>query len=63
MHTFECIVKYGHMGAGKSFERSLRVRASDIFQAMRLAKSMPGVKKGGLRHSGASILKVSLVQE
>jgi hypothetical protein len=63
MQTFECIVQFGHMGAGKSLEKALRVRARDIFQAMRLAKSLPGVKKGGLQQSGASVLKVSLVQQ
>jgi hypothetical protein len=29
---------------------------------MQLAKNLPGVKKGGLYRSGASVLKVSLVR-
>ncbi len=63
MHTFECIVQFGHMGSGKSLEKALFVRARDIFQAMHMAKSLPGVKKGGLMHSGASVLRVSMVNQ
>jgi hypothetical protein len=50
------------MGAGKSLERALRVKAWDILHAMRVAKSLPGVKKGARQCSGASVLRVSLVQ-
>jgi len=51
------------MGSGKSLEKALFVRARDIFQAMHMAKSLPGVKKGGLQHSGASVLRVSMVHQ
>jgi hypothetical protein len=30
---------------------------------MHMAKSLPGVKKGGLMHSGASVLRVSMVNQ
>ena len=62
MHIYECIVKTGHMGAGSSLEKSIRVKARDMVDAMRRAKRMPGVKKGFLKFSGASVMKISLVQ-
>jgi hypothetical protein len=62
MHQYECIVQFGHMGAGKNLEQSILVWASNICQAMQLAKSLPGVKKGAMKRSGASVLKVSLLQ-
>jgi hypothetical protein len=62
MFLYECIVKMGHMGAGHSWERPVRVRADNALEAMRRAKNLPGVKKGHLRSSGASVLSVSLVR-
>jgi hypothetical protein len=61
MQTYECLVKVGHAGAGRSMERSVRVRATDFLSALRIAKTLPGVKKGAQRFSGASVLRVSLV--
>ena len=61
MHVFECIVKLGHQGSGKYAERSVRVRADNIMQAMRRAKALPGVKKGYQRFSGASVMRVQMV--
>ena len=61
MHIFECLMKYGHAGAGRSNERSVRVRADNIVQAMRRAKNLPGVKKGGLHNSGGSVIRIALV--
>ena len=61
MHVFECTMKFGHMGSGKAWERAVRVRADNILQAMRRAKNLPGVKKGGQRLFGGSVLKVVLV--
>lgn len=61
MSTFECIVKYGHFGAGHDLERAVRVRAFNIVDAMRRAKRLPGVKKGRLGSSGASVTRVSLI--
>jgi hypothetical protein len=58
MYTFDCIVKFGHMGAGQSLERNVRVKASSVVEAMRLAKRMPGTKKG---RSGPSVLRVAMV--
>lgn len=62
MFTYECIVRMGHFGAGRSWERPVRVRADNALEAMRRAKNLPGVKKGHLQHSGASVLSVSLLR-
>ena len=61
MHVFECTMKYGHMGSGRFWERSVRVRADNILQAMKRAKNQPGVKKGGQKASGGSVLKVEML--
>ena len=61
MYTFECLLKFGHMGAGNDFERAVRVRADNILQAMQRAKRLPGVKKGRSGSSGANIMRVALV--
>ncbi len=61
MNTYECLVKTGHRGSGKYGEQVRRVRAYSIFEAMKIAKRLPGVKKGGLNFSGASVLRISLV--
>jgi hypothetical protein len=62
MYTFECLLKYGHMGAGSSLERSVRVRADSILEAFRRAKRLPGVKKGRSSMGGAQVLRVAMVQ-
>jgi hypothetical protein len=62
MLLFDCIVKMGHQGAGRSLERHIRVRADNALEAMRRAKGLPGVKKGHLQMSGGSVLSVSLVR-
>jgi hypothetical protein len=58
MFTYECLIKFGHMGSGQSFERNVRIKATSIVEAMRLAKRMPGAKKG---RSGPSIMRVAVV--
>jgi hypothetical protein len=58
MSTFDCLVRFGHMGAGRALERHVRVLALNAVDAMRRAKSLPGVKKGRERFSGASVLRV-----
>jgi len=55
---YRCIVKCGHAGSGNSIEREVRVRASSITEALRKAKYYPGVKKGALCRSAASVLLV-----
>lgn len=62
MFLFECIVRMGHSGAGRSWERPVRVRADNALEAMRRAKNLPGVKKGHLRFNGASVLSVCQVR-
>ena len=62
MHIFECIVKLGHMGSGKYAERAIMVRADNILQAMKRAKSLPGVEKGHQQFSGSSVMRVQMVQ-
>lgn len=62
MLLFDCIVRMGHQGAGRSLERHVRVRAGNALEAMRRAKVLPGVKKGHLQANGASVLSVCLVR-
>lgn len=62
MFLFECVVRMGHWGAGRSWERPVRVRADSALEAMRRAKNLPGVKKGHLRMSGASVLSVCQIR-
>lgn len=58
LHTYRCIVKMGHLGSGKSSDKAIYVKASSVIEAMRLAKSRGGVKKGHHFKSGASVLNV-----
>ncbi len=62
MFLFDCVVRMGHQGSGRFLERHVRVRADNALQALRRAKTMPGVKKGALFGSGASVLSVALVR-
>jgi hypothetical protein len=62
VYYFDCIVRMGHQGAGRSIERHVRVRADNALEALRRAKSLPGVKKGYLSESGASVLSVAQVR-
>jgi hypothetical protein len=62
VYFFDCIVRMGHQGSGRSFERHVRVRADNAVEALRRAKVLPGVKKGCLRDSGASVLSVAQVR-
>jgi hypothetical protein len=58
MYTYECLIKFGHMGAGQSLERSVRIKANSPMEAMRRAKRLPGAKKG---RSGPAVMRVSLI--
>lgn len=58
MHLYKCVVKYGHNGSGKYLERALYIKARNIIEAMSLAKTHRGVKKGNLQRTGASILYI-----
>ncbi len=62
MSTFDCLIRFGHVGAGRACERYVRLRAYDAVDALRRAKSLPGVKKGRERASGASVLRVQPVR-
>lgn len=62
MYTFECLVRMGHAGAGRSWDRLVRVRADSAMQALQRAKVLPGVKKGQARYSGSSVLSVAMVR-
>lgn len=42
---FICIVQTGHVGSGRSAERTLLVTARDAVEALNKAKRYPGVKK------------------
>jgi UDP-N-acetylenolpyruvoylglucosamine reductase len=62
MYIFECLVRMGHAGAGRSWDRVVRVRADNALEAMRRAKGLPGVKKGHALTSGNSVLSVAMVR-
>lgn len=62
MNTYRCIVKYGHAGSGKYTEKSIFVKASSVTDAMVIAKSRRGVKKGNNFRTGASVLEVTKVK-
>lgn len=58
MFTYECLVKFGHMGAGHSFERNVRIKANSVIDAMRQAKRLSGAKKG---RSQPAIMRISML--
>lgn len=58
MYTYECVVKFGHMGSGHSLERNVRIKANSVIDAMRLAKRLPGTKKG---KSAPAIMRIAMV--
>jgi len=62
MYFFDCIVRMGHQGAGRSIERHVRVRADNALEALRRAKGLPGVKKGFQNLGGTSVLSVAMVR-
>jgi hypothetical protein len=55
---FECTVKTGHFGAGRSGEKVVRVRANNVLHAMQIVRNLPGVKKGRSSLFGRSILEI-----
>ncbi len=62
MFLFDCVVRVGHQGAGRSLERRVRVRAENALEALRRVKGLPGVKKGAYSANGSSVLSVALVR-
>lgn len=42
---FKTIVKYGHQGAGKSYETARYIEASSLIDAMNIACSLGGIKR------------------
>ncbi len=59
--TYEAVVKKGHTGAGHYNEIKIYVRASNILDAMEMAKDKGGVKKGRACNSGQSVLSIKAV--
>ena len=59
--TYRCLVKTGHVGSGKYFERCIYIKAANMLEALRIAKHSGGVKKGHYLQSGASVLSVESV--
>ena len=59
--TFECVVKTGHIGAGKHFDKKIIIDADNIIDAMNKAKIKGGVKKGRANTSGQSILEIKKI--
>ncbi len=62
MWIFDGVIRYGHIGAGRAWERHVRIQAWDALDALRRAKGLPGVKKGREFTSGASVLRVQPVR-
>jgi hypothetical protein len=62
MFLFDCIVRMGHQGAGRSIDRHVRVRADNALEALRRAKFLPGVKKGLQCANGSSVLSVMQIR-
>ncbi|MBI1785355.1 hypothetical protein HYR69_09450 [Candidatus Sumerlaeota bacterium] len=58
MLLYRCLVKNGHAGSGRYFERSVLVRAKSTVDALNKAKRLRGVKKGHLMRNGGSVLQV-----
>ena len=58
---YRCLVKGGHVGSGKYVERFVYIRASNVIEAMSLAKRTKGVKKGHFLRNGASVLSIQTV--
>ncbi len=59
--TFECVVKAGHIGAGKHFDKKIIINANNILDAMNKAKTIGGVKKGKANNSAQSILEIKKI--
>jgi hypothetical protein len=59
MDRWQCLVKFGHQGAGKYVEKFIVVKAKDIFQAQRKARYFPGVKS----HLSDCVLSVEYFPE
>lgn len=59
--TFECIVKKGHVGAGKHFDKKVIINADNIIDAMNKIKIKAGVKKGKANNSCQNILEIKKI--
>lgn len=60
LKKYRCTVKMGHMGSGRFIDGVVEVNAHSAIEAMEMAKSRKGVKKGRLFQNGESVLKVEL---
>ncbi len=61
IRVYRCLVKGGHVGSGKYYERMIYIQANNILEAMNLAKVAGGVKKGHFLRNGGAILTVEPV--
>jgi len=59
--TYECVVKKGHTGAGSYSEAKLFIKASNIIDAMNIARNRGGVKKGRAYMGGQSVISIKTV--
>lgn len=55
---FECIIKTGHIGAGKHFDKKIIINAENILEAMTKAKIKGGAKKGKSNLYCQSVLEI-----
>ena len=60
--TYEAVVKKGHTGAGSYNETKIYINASNILEAMDIAKERGGVKKGRAYNAGQSVVSIKEVQ-
>jgi hypothetical protein len=53
-----CLVKMGHQGHKKYREKRIFIESQNAVEAMRIAKQLPGVKKGVAHFQGQNVLEV-----
>jgi hypothetical protein len=53
-----CLVKMGHQGHKKYREKKVLIESRNAVEAMRIAKLLPGVKKGTSHYQGQNVLEV-----
>lgn len=58
-----CLVKMGHQGHKKYREEKVLIESRNAVEAMRIAKLLPGVKKGIAHYQGQNVLEVYPIEE
>jgi|WetSurMetagenome_2_1015567.scaffolds.fasta_scaffold1491633_1 hypothetical protein len=58
-----CLVKMGHQGHKKYREEKVLIESRNAVEAMRIAKLLPGVKKGIANFQGQNVLEVYPIEQ